>query len=540
MGNAKKDSGARPAPRHRTSTGRHRQPAPTVTELTDLPATAGAKIAVAGVVGTSAALATPLIGLAGQADASVAHTATAQPGTIGGPSPSGNIVIPPFSPTVPAPAPAPAPAPFQAPHPPSSQFQAAAPGQPIAGPARVTQPSGQSYVVPANPGNVFSVPVGTTLTFPDSSTFTLGQLGPQDTVYGKITVLPADQAPAGGSGIPVLTPSSGNLSLPPGAGNSFIVPPDSLVGPSITRLGQGMAVQRGDGVTVTAQPSPAMETAVLPSGAVVPLGEGFQYVLPPGSFISSQDNIQTNPPPAGAGPMRTPSGITVRTGPDGLPGSVTIPAPVDPLPPPRPPGNLSDAGSGISQDGSQQPVLASNIRVPPVSPIQPINPAPRTGGQPGGGSNGQSGTPGQSEFERILNEIKQLQNQLSQLENNQRAANSGQRGQPSGGSGQQGQQQDPNQQHQQDPNQQHQQDPNQQQTDPNQQQTDPNQQTDPSQQQTDPNQQNQFTNPGDPTSQDPRNTQVASSSSSQSRSASSLSRQSTQLAGAGGASISSG
>src|SRR5215831_11054848 len=79
MGNAKKGSAApRRAAQHRTSTGRHRQPAPTVAELTDLPTTAGVKIAAAGIVGTSAALAGPVAGLAGVADAAVATQATAQ------------------------------------------------------------------------------------------------------------------------------------------------------------------------------------------------------------------------------------------------------------------------------------------------------------------------------------------------------------------------------------------------------------------------------------------------------------------------------
>jgi len=131
MSDAKKGSAApRRAPQHRTSTGRHRQPAPTVTELTDLPATAGAKIATAGVVGASAALAAPVLGLTGSADASVTHVATASPGTIG--VPSGNIFVPPGALTSPPPAP---PGP-QVPQSAGSPFRAAAPGQPIA-PARV-------------------------------------------------------------------------------------------------------------------------------------------------------------------------------------------------------------------------------------------------------------------------------------------------------------------------------------------------------------------------------------------------------------------
>jgi hypothetical protein len=56
MDNAKR---ARRAPQHRRSTGRHREPARTVGDLTVAPATTGAKIAAVGVIGTASALAAP-------------------------------------------------------------------------------------------------------------------------------------------------------------------------------------------------------------------------------------------------------------------------------------------------------------------------------------------------------------------------------------------------------------------------------------------------------------------------------------------------
>lgn len=56
MDNAKP---ARRAPQHRRSTGRHREPARTVGDLTVAPATTGAKIAAVGVIGTASALAVP-------------------------------------------------------------------------------------------------------------------------------------------------------------------------------------------------------------------------------------------------------------------------------------------------------------------------------------------------------------------------------------------------------------------------------------------------------------------------------------------------
>ena len=549
MGNAKKGSAApRRAPQHRTSVGRHRQPAPTVAELTDLPATAGAKIAVAGVVGTSAALATPVIGLAGQADASVAHTATAQPGTIGGPGRSGNISIPPGALTSPAPA-------AQVPKAVGSPLSPAAPGQPIADPVGVETPSGRNYLVPTNPGNVFSVPVGTTLTLSDGSSFTLSQPGTENTVFGRVTVLPAGQAVAEGSGIPVLTANSNTLSLPPGAGNSFIVPPDSIVGPSAVPLSQGTTVQRGAGVTVTAQPDPGLETAQLPNGPVIPLGTGFMYVLPPTSVLTSQDNVPSDLPPNLGGRMRMPSGITVQTGPSALPFSVPIQAP-EGLPR-KPPGNLSDAGTGLpdlgsagpstegqagaqqgaQQDGSQQPADPSLLdqlgqgqlgdpsqldqlgqgqlgdpsqqpqgedsAQPPVVlasggviRIQPVSPAPSIGSR-GSGSNGQGG---KSDFERILDEAIKRRGELPQ--DSQKLADSSQQGQDQQG-------QDPQNQDNQD-------------------------------------QQQPFSNPGDPTIQDPgSNTQVAANSG-QSRSANSVSAnspvsaspQSTQVAANSGASSS--
>jgi hypothetical protein len=55
---------ARRAPQHRKNTGRHREPAPTVDELAAVPGTAGAKIATAGVIGTTAAFLVPAAAMA--------------------------------------------------------------------------------------------------------------------------------------------------------------------------------------------------------------------------------------------------------------------------------------------------------------------------------------------------------------------------------------------------------------------------------------------------------------------------------------------
>ena len=65
MSNAKR---GRRAPQHRMNSGRHREPARTMSDLTVAPATAGAKIAAVGVIGTASALAAPAAAFAGTGD----------------------------------------------------------------------------------------------------------------------------------------------------------------------------------------------------------------------------------------------------------------------------------------------------------------------------------------------------------------------------------------------------------------------------------------------------------------------------------------
>jgi hypothetical protein len=68
MSNTKRISRVqRRAPQHRVNKGRHRAPAPAFDDLSVMPATTGTKIAVAGVVGTSAALAAPAVAFAASA-----------------------------------------------------------------------------------------------------------------------------------------------------------------------------------------------------------------------------------------------------------------------------------------------------------------------------------------------------------------------------------------------------------------------------------------------------------------------------------------
>ena len=103
--------GARRAAQHRKDAGRHREPAPTVADLMAGPASAGAKLAAVGVIGTSAALITPAVASAGTAGPPPVATlaGTQPPPVITAQAPSGGLatfpngkIIPPPPPAAPA------------------------------------------------------------------------------------------------------------------------------------------------------------------------------------------------------------------------------------------------------------------------------------------------------------------------------------------------------------------------------------------------------------------------------------------------------
>jgi hypothetical protein len=77
----------RRAPQHRRDAGRHREPSPTIAGLVAVPASAGAKLATIGVIGTAAAIMVP---------------AAASAGTVGGPG--GSVSVPAVNSTNPGPA----------------------------------------------------------------------------------------------------------------------------------------------------------------------------------------------------------------------------------------------------------------------------------------------------------------------------------------------------------------------------------------------------------------------------------------------------
>jgi hypothetical protein len=68
----------RRAPQHRRDAGRHREPSPTIAGLVAVPASAGAKLATIGVIGTAAAIMVP---------------AAASAGTVGGPGGSASVPV---------------------------------------------------------------------------------------------------------------------------------------------------------------------------------------------------------------------------------------------------------------------------------------------------------------------------------------------------------------------------------------------------------------------------------------------------------------
>ena len=245
-----------------------------------------------------------------------------------------------------------------------------APGQPVPGPAVVSWPKDPNhifntmyspYIIPTNPANQFMVPTGTTIRAAGGSSYVFNQPGVQNTPWGTILVLPSDMNTYSTPPLVVPQPNGGApFMLPTGNGNSFVVPPGS--GPiggfnapkDGTTLNDGTSATIG-GTTVTAQQPPAMETATLPGGTVVPLRQGYDYSVPPGSTVTSADNVTTTVGPDG---VTMPSGVRVSPGDPGQTNVGTLPGGSRPANPNYPNPiypNKSDASPDGMTTGSTDP-----------------------------------------------------------------------------------------------------------------------------------------------------------------------------------------